>query len=91
MVKSLLSLGKKSDVVDAGSASDAIENVAVPGSGRPGRIGLWALAIGFGGFLLWAALAPLDEGVPSQGHVGMCPMESVVISGGCHSENAGRC
>ena len=31
------------------------------------RIGLWALGIGFGGFLLWAALAPLDEGVPSQG------------------------
>lgn len=37
--------------------------------GRAGRIGLWALGIGFGGFLLWAALAPLDEGVPSQGHV----------------------
>ena len=37
--------------------------------GYAGRIGLWALGIGFGGFLLWAALAPLDEGVPSQGHV----------------------
>ncbi|SFC17058.1 membrane fusion protein, protease secretion system [Polaromonas sp. OV174] len=37
--------------------------------GHAGRIGLWALGIGFGGFLLWAALAPLDEGVPSQGHV----------------------
>ena len=36
---------------------------------RPGRIGLWALLIGFGGFLLWAALAPLDEGVPAQGTV----------------------
>jgi protease secretion system membrane fusion protein len=33
------------------------------------RFGLWALAIGFGGFLLWAAFAPLDEGVPSQGTV----------------------
>lgn len=31
------------------------------------RIGLWALGIGLGGFLLWAGLAPLDEGVPSQG------------------------
>ncbi|MBC7605204.1 MAG: HlyD family type I secretion periplasmic adaptor subunit [Ramlibacter sp.] len=31
------------------------------------KFGLWALAIGFGGFLLWAAFAPLDEGVPSQG------------------------
>ena len=36
---------------------------------RPARFGLLALAIGFGGFLLWAALAPLDEGVPTQGIV----------------------
>jgi len=35
----------------------------------PGRIGMWALIIGFGGFLLWAGLAPLDEGVPGQGMV----------------------
>lgn len=39
------------------------------GLGRAGRIGAWALAAGFGGFVLWAALAPLDEGVPSQGQV----------------------
>ena len=38
-------------------------------TGRPARIGLWALGLGFGGFLLWAGLAPLDEGVPSQGMV----------------------
>lgn len=38
-------------------------------SGRAARIGLWTLGLGFGGFLLWAALAPLDEGVPSQGTV----------------------
>ncbi|MFN4312625.1 MAG: biotin/lipoyl-binding protein, partial [Ferrovibrio sp.] len=36
---------------------------------RPARFGLIALAIGFGGFLLWAALAPLDEGVPTPGIV----------------------
>ncbi len=36
---------------------------------RIGRIGLLALALGFGGFLLWAALAPLDEGVPGAGMV----------------------
>lgn len=36
---------------------------------RPARIGMWALAIGFGGFLAWAALAPLDEGVPTDGMV----------------------
>ncbi|MRD47244.1 HlyD family type I secretion periplasmic adaptor subunit [Caenimonas koreensis] len=33
------------------------------------KFGLWALGIGFGGFLLWAAFAPLDEGVPSQGMI----------------------
>ena len=33
------------------------------------RAGLWVLGIGFGGFLLWAAIAPLDEGVPTQGMV----------------------
>jgi len=38
-------------------------------TGRPIRIGLWALGIGFGGFLLWAGLAPLDEGVPTPGVV----------------------
>ena len=33
------------------------------------RKALWALGIGFGGFLIWAALAPLDEGVPTAGMV----------------------
>ncbi|CAM8625534.1 EmrA Multidrug resistance efflux pump [Burkholderiales bacterium] len=36
---------------------------------RPARVGLGILAVGLGGFLLWAALAPLDEGVPTQGMV----------------------
>lgn len=38
-------------------------------TGRAARIGLWTLGIGFGGFLLWAAFAPLGEGVPSHGTV----------------------
>lgn len=29
----------------------------------PIRIGFWVLLLGFGGFLAWASLAPLDEGV----------------------------
>jgi len=37
--------------------------------GRTASIGLWALVLGFGGFLLWATLAPLDEGVPGPGTV----------------------
>ncbi len=35
----------------------------------PMRLGVLTLVIGFGGFLLWAALAPLDQGVPSQATV----------------------
>lgn len=38
-------------------------------SGRAGRVGLWALGIGFVGFLIWAGFAPLDEGVAAQGMV----------------------
>lgn len=45
-------------------------NGALPAdTGRAARVGLWALGLGFGGFLLWAALAPLDEGVPAHGTV----------------------
>src|SRR6185369_12134654 len=33
------------------------------------RFGMLTLFIGFGGFLLWAGLAPLDEGVPGTGVV----------------------
>ncbi len=50
---------------DAGSEPETADKVAR----HAGRIGLWTLAIGFGGFLLWAAYAPLDEGVPSVGMV----------------------
>ena len=31
------------------------------------QFGMWVLIIGFGGFLSWAMLAPLDEGVPAPG------------------------
>ena len=37
--------------------------------GRPSRFGAWLLVAGFGGFLAWAGLAPLDEGVPAPGVV----------------------
>ncbi|MEF9999789.1 MAG: HlyD family type I secretion periplasmic adaptor subunit [Comamonas sp.] len=51
---------------------------------RIGRIGLWTLALGFGGFLLWAAVAPLDEGVPSAGMVAIDTKRKTVqhLSGG---------
>lgn len=66
----------------AGFPAEAVS--ASPDFGSAGRIGLWALAIGFGGFLLWAALAPLDEGVPSQGFVAIDTKRKAVqhLSGG---------
>ncbi|MBI5921884.1 MAG: HlyD family type I secretion periplasmic adaptor subunit [Betaproteobacteria bacterium] len=36
---------------------------------QPTRVGLWVLGLGLGGFILWAAFAPLDEGVPTMGTV----------------------
>jgi protease secretion system membrane fusion protein len=50
-------------------AREPEEAPEVQDSSRAARIGLWALVIGLGGFMLWAAFAPLDEGVPSQGMV----------------------
>lgn len=50
---------------------EARQNMVNDDLGKAGRWGLWALAIGFGGFLVWAALAPLDEGVPGQGTVAL--------------------
>lgn len=38
-------------------------------SSRLGRAGLWVLGGGLALFLVWAALAPLDEGVPTQATV----------------------
>ena len=41
----------------------------ITNSDRAAKVGLWTLAIGLGGFLVWASIAPLDEGVPTQGMV----------------------
>ena len=56
--------------------------------GQPGRIGLWALGLGLSGFLLWAGLAPLDEGVPGQGMVTLDTKSKSVqhLSGGIIKE-----
>lgn len=66
----------------------APEAPSLSDTGRPARIGLWALGLGFGGFLLWAALAPLDEGVPSQGMVAIDTKRKAVqhLTGGIVKE-----
>ncbi|KAI5913217.1 HlyD family type I secretion periplasmic adaptor subunit [Thauera sp. 2A1] len=57
-------------------------------TGRPARLGMWVLGLGFGGFLLWAGLAPLDEGVPTAGMVAIDTKRKAVqhLSGGIVSE-----
>jgi protease secretion system membrane fusion protein len=52
------------------------------------RKGLSVLILGLGGFLLWASLAPLDEGVPSVGAVAIDTKRKVVqhLSGGIVQE-----
>lgn len=66
----------------------AVDAASQIDSGRAGRIGLWALGIGFAGFLLWAALAPLDEGVAAQGMVAIDTKRKAVqhLTGGLVKE-----
>ena len=86
MVKSLLSSDKKADAALSTLVAEAA--TAKPESFRAGRVGLWALLIGFGGFLLWAGLAPLDEGVPAAGMVAIDTKRKAVqhLSGGIVKE-----
>lgn len=67
MLKRLSSKPPSSSVLPG--ASDPAAQELPADTGRAARIGLWALGLGFGGFLLWAGFAPLDQGVPAQGMV----------------------
>lgn len=70
-------------------ATSNAENSPLPeDTGKAARFGLTVLILGFGGFLLWAALAPLDEGVPCSGLVTIDTKRKVVqhLSGGIVSE-----
>lgn len=55
------------------NVTSAIPQVlALPGfetNKHSGRMGLLILLLGLGGFLIWASVAPLDEGVPTEGVV----------------------
>ncbi|AMO23843.1 HlyD family type I secretion periplasmic adaptor subunit [Ramlibacter solisilvae] len=66
----------------------AEEAVLADDGKRATRIGLWALAIGFGGFMLWAAFAPLDEGVAAPGLVSIDTKRKAVqhLTGGIVKE-----
>lgn len=68
--------------------SEAVDSNTHADIGRAGRLGLWALGVGLGGFLLWASFAPLDEGVPGQGQVALDTKRKTVqhLSGGIVQE-----
>jgi protease secretion system membrane fusion protein len=78
------------DAQVVGSGADDAQNQSKPSSDTSAvaRTGLWVLGLGFGGFLLWAALAPLDEGVPTQGMVTLDTKRKTVqhLSGGIVKE-----
>ena len=59
-----------SRLTPSGTADDIEAGVPAAGrSSRLGRAGLWVLGGGLALFLIWAATAPLDEGVPTQAMV----------------------
>ena len=49
----------------ASNTTDVDDLVLPTDTGATIRNGFLAIVIGFGGFLLWATFAPLDEGVPA--------------------------
>ncbi len=71
-----------------GDVTDISPKLPAADTGRAGRVGLWALGLGFGGFLLWAGLAPLDEGVPGHGIVSIDTKSKAVqhLTGGLIKE-----
>lgn len=71
MLNQKMPVQKSSQVEDANVKGSSEEAALRASSDTKGvaRKGLWVLGLGLGGFLLWATLAPLDEGVPSAGVV----------------------
>jgi protease secretion system membrane fusion protein len=53
--------------IDAAELREVAEDMTNPD--RPARWGVWLLVLAFGGFLVWALTAPIDEGVPAPGTV----------------------
>ena len=73
MIKKLLNfLPRKTEAIEGELVEEdqGPENSRVETNEKPiVRFGMITLIVGFGGFLLWAGLAPLDEGVPGTGIV----------------------
>lgn len=76
--KSLFQRSRPQQQPDSPVDADASIRALQVDTASPIRWGIYVLFIGFGGFLLWAAFAPLDEGVPSQGSVSIDTKRKVV-------------
>lgn len=84
-----MNFGRKKETAQESEQASDREDASTGHEGlRAGRMGLWALVIGFGGFLLWASVAPLDEGVPATGVVALDTKRKAVqhLSGGIVQE-----
>ena len=72
-IRALFSKKRPADEADVLLAGEVVHSEgagSVQTDERPiVRFGMLVLIVGFGGFLLWAGLAPLDEGVPGTGVV----------------------
>jgi len=76
-------------IEDAQHRKQVVDSAELPtNASRPLFTGLIVLLLGFGGFLLWASLAPLDAGVPASGTVVLDGRRKVVqhLSGGLISK-----
>jgi membrane fusion protein, protease secretion system len=65
----MTNLVKSNAAVTEVVAREVEEQTVQTDTGRFSRIGWLVVALGLGGFLLWASLAPLDKGVPLSGTV----------------------
>jgi protease secretion system membrane fusion protein len=68
--------------------ADSVGLASQPDARRVMRLGLSVLLVAFGGFVLWAAFAPLDEGVPTMGMVAIDTKSKPIqhLSGGLVNE-----
>jgi len=67
----LMKKNENRSIASSGKASSGLAASSV-------RFGIIVLLVGFGGFLFWAAFAPLDEGVPCEGNVSISTRSKVV-------------
>lgn len=58
--------------------SEVVEEVLNTDIQKYMQLGWWIVIIGFGGFLIWASLAPLDKGVPLNGKVSVATNRKAV-------------